>query len=173
MALGKLLLLCLVASEVWCVETKPTFVCNRGARRAFNIVEEVKSELSSCHSSASLSTPVRLPCVELHVASWENKSHQEKRGDIVASFELLIEGLEFARARSQPGCATSLLQRLENNINNYLLILRNLHLNGSVVSPALSCVPRSTHSLCTVLLHYDQLISGKLEHFILNLEDSC
>lgn len=41
------------------------------------------------------------------------------------------------------------------------------------MSPALSCVPRSTQSLSTVLLNYNQLISGKLERFMVDLEDGC
>lgn len=36
----------MVASEVWDAETKPIkFVCNKGARRAMNIVAEVESAL--------------------------------------------------------------------------------------------------------------------------------
>lgn len=121
----------------------------------------------------TLSTPVQLPCTELHVASWENKSHQEKRGDIVASLRLLIEGVKVVRTPSQPGCEASLLQRLENNIDNYLLILTELQLSGPAVSPALSCVPGSTQSLSTVLLTYNHLISGKLERFMVDLKDRC
>lgn len=41
-----LLLLCMVASEVWDAETKPiSFVCNKGARMAMNIVAEIESAL--------------------------------------------------------------------------------------------------------------------------------
>uniref|UniRef100_UPI0037E740EA thrombopoietin isoform X3 n=1 Tax=Semicossyphus pulcher TaxID=241346 RepID=UPI0037E740EA len=146
MALSRLLLLCVVASKVWDAETKPVeFVCNKSARRALNIVAEVEAAL-----------------------------HQEKRGDIVASLRLLVEGVEVVRAQSQPGCAASLLQRLENNINNYLLILRHLQLNqGPAVSPTLSCVPRSTQSLSTVLMNYNQLVSGKLERLMVDLEGRC
>lgn len=40
------LLLCMVASEVWDAETKPIrFMCNKGARRAMNIVAEIESAL--------------------------------------------------------------------------------------------------------------------------------
>ncbi|XP_040000042.1 thrombopoietin isoform X2 [Xiphias gladius] len=174
MALSRLLLLCMVASEVWDAETKPIdFVCNRSARRAMNIVAEMESALSDCNGIMTLSTPVQLPCTELHVASWENKSHQEKRGDIVASLRLLIESVKVVRALSQPGCGASILQRLENNINNYLVILTHLHLSGPVVSPLLSCVPGSSQSLSAILLSYNQLISGKLELFMVKLEDRC
>lgn len=57
--------------------------------------------------------------------------HQEKRGDIVASLRLLIEGVKVVMGPSQLGCVASLLQRMENNINNYLLILTHLQLNVS------------------------------------------
>ncbi|XP_067461975.1 thrombopoietin isoform X3 [Thunnus thynnus] len=130
MALSRLLLLCMVASEVWDAETKPIdFVCNRVARRALNVVAEMQSALKDCNGSMTLSTPVQLPCTELHVASWENKSHQEKRGDIGASLRLLVEGVKVVRALSQAGCGAVLLQRLEHNINNYLLILTHLQLS--------------------------------------------
>ncbi|XP_030259246.1 thrombopoietin isoform X1 [Sparus aurata] len=175
MALSRLLLLCMVASEVWDAETKPVdFVCNKGARRALNIVAETESALSECNDAKTLSTLVQLPCTELHVASWKNKSHQGIRGDIVASLRLLIEGVKVVRAQIQPGCASLPLQRLEHNINNYLLILTHLQLSqGPAVSPALSCVPLSTLSLNTVLLKYNQLISGKLEWFMVDLENRC
>ncbi|XP_035025124.1 thrombopoietin isoform X1 [Hippoglossus stenolepis] len=198
MALSRLLLLCMVASEVWDAETKPIdFVCNRAARRVLNIVAEMESALSpispsltclsgychlfsmslpwqsDCNAVMTLSTPVQLPCTELHVASWENKSYQERRGDIIASLRLLIEGVKVMRALSTPGCGTSLLQRLENNINNYLVILTHLQLSGPVETPSLSCVPLRSQSLSTVLLRYNQLISGKLEKFMINMEDRC
>ncbi|XP_062261190.1 thrombopoietin isoform X3 [Platichthys flesus] len=145
MALSRLLLLCMVASEVWDAETKPIdFVCNRAARRVLNIVAEMESAL-----------------------------YQERRGDIIASLRLLIEGVKVMRALSTPGCVTSLLQRLENNINNYLVILTNLQLSGPVETPSLSCVPLVSQSLSTVLLRYNQLISGKLERFMINMEDRC
>nr|XP_019959804.1 PREDICTED: thrombopoietin isoform X2 [Paralichthys olivaceus] len=161
MALSRLLLLCMVASEVWDADTKPIdFVCNRTARRVLNIVAEMERALSDCNAIMTLPTPVQLPCTELHVASWENKSYQERRGDIIASLRLLIEGVKVMRALSQPGCGNSLLQRLENNINNYLVILTNLQLSRS-------------QSLSTVLLRYNQLISGKLEKLMINLEDRC
>ncbi|KAM3603829.1 uncharacterized protein V6R79_002761 [Siganus canaliculatus] len=174
MALSRLLLLCVVASELWHSETKPiAFLCNKGARRVMNIMAEIETALGNCTSSMTSSTPVQLPCTELHVPSWKNKSHQERRGDIVASLRLLTEGVGIMKTSNQTECAASLLQRLEDNINNYLLILTQLQLNGSAVSPALSCVPRSTQSLSTVLLNYNQLISGKLEWFIVDLKHLC
>ncbi|XP_067385068.1 thrombopoietin isoform X1 [Channa argus] len=175
MALRRILLLCMVASEVWDAEPKPIdFVCNRAARRAMNTVAEMESALTDCNGSMTLSSPIQLPCTELHVESWENKSHQEKRGEIVASLKLLTEGVKALKGLSLPRCASLVLQRLEINVNNYRLILTNLRLSqGPVVSPSLSCVPISTNSLSTFLLKYNQLIIGKLERFLVKLEDTC
>ncbi|XP_039458535.1 thrombopoietin isoform X2 [Oreochromis aureus] len=162
MALSRLLLLCMIASEVWDSETKSTeFVCSRAARKALNIVPEMSSAL------------VQLPCTELHAASWGHKSEREKRGEIVASLRLLVEGVKSERSLRPAGCGALLLQRLENNINNYLLILTRLQLSGPVVTPSLSCVPRSTQSLRTVLVSYNLLISAKLEWFMIGLAHRC
>ncbi|XP_076001292.1 thrombopoietin isoform X4 [Genypterus blacodes] len=146
MALSRLLLLCMVASEVWDVQTRPIdFVCNRDARRAMNIVAEMEAALP-----------------------------QEQRGDIVASLKLLIEDVKVLKAASQPGCTSSLLHRLERSINNYLRILTHLELSqGPAESPALSCVPQSTQSLSTILWTYNRLLSGKLEGLMDNLADKC
>ncbi|XP_061587107.1 thrombopoietin isoform X2 [Cololabis saira] len=192
MALRRLLLLCVIAFRVWDTETKPIrFVCNRAARKGLNIVPEMETALSVCLSVClhgfwhqplvfqndciglmTLSTPAQLPCTELHLATWENKSEQEKRGDIVASLNLLIAGVKTVRILTEGDCEM-LLQSLENNINNYLLILTNLQLSGPVLPPSLSCVPQSSLNLSTVLQSYNQLISGKLERFIVNLEYRC
>lgn len=169
-----LLLLCVVASEVWDAETKPIeFVCSKGTRRSMNIAADMESSLRNCNGSMTSPTPVWLPCNELHVTSWQNKTHQEKRGDVVASLRLLIESVKAVRVPEQPRCSASLLLRLENNINNYLLIVSHLQLSGPAVTPALSCVPRDTQSIRTLLLSYNQLISGKLERFMVELKDRC
>ncbi|XP_072296502.1 thrombopoietin isoform X2 [Eucyclogobius newberryi] len=133
----------------------------------------MESELLDCEGLVTLPEAVQLPCTALHVESWQNKSLQEKRGDLEASLRLLIEGVKVVSALSQSTCVTSLLRRLQHNINNYLLILTHLDLSGAVESAVLSCVPRSTHSLGTVLLAYNRLLSGKLERFMDNLVDTC
>lgn len=57
--------------------------------------------------------------------------HQEKRGDIVASLRLLTESVKAVRVSEQLRCSALLLLRLENNINNYLLIVSHLQLGVS------------------------------------------
>ncbi|XP_028988168.1 thrombopoietin isoform X1 [Betta splendens] len=174
MAVSRLLLLCMVATEVWDAETKPKdFVCNRAARRALNIVMEMEGALGDCSHLRTLSSPVQLPCPALHVASWENKSRQEKRGDIVASLKVLVESVKVLQSLNLPTCGSSLLRRLETNVNNYLLVVTRLRLSGPAVEPALSCVPRSTRSVSTLLLKYNQLLTGKVEMLMVDLEDTC
>lgn len=207
-----LLLLCMVASEVWDAETKPIeFVCNKGARRAMNIVAEMESALvriwpASPNFSCSVESSCLSVCLSLPECCHQSISHphlcsfrhlytslaerlywlhdllhtssatlhwascsilgqhistltpaeienlvfdliihkccgfilpclcvslqpQEKRGDIVSSLTLLVESVKAVRASGQPGCAASSLLRLENNMNNYLLILTHLQLN--------------------------------------------
>nr|XP_057925024.1 thrombopoietin isoform X2 [Doryrhamphus excisus] len=148
MALSRFLLLCLLAYEAWDAETKPIdFVCSRSARRAMNIVSEIQTAM-----------------------------HQEKRQEISASLRLLMEGVKAARHPSQAECSLVLLQRLEHNINSYLLILTHLQLGDqqrSVDGAELSCVPESSLSLSTVLLNYNRLITGKLERLMISLESRC
>lgn len=49
----------------------------------------------------------------------------------MASLRLLVESVKAARAPDQPACSASVLLRLENNINNYQLIVANLQLSVS------------------------------------------
>uniref|UniRef100_A0A8C6LEM0 Thrombopoietin n=1 Tax=Nothobranchius furzeri TaxID=105023 RepID=A0A8C6LEM0_NOTFU len=178
--MDRLLLLCAVACEVWDTETKPEdFVCSRAARKALNIGPELEIALVriiSALSSTILSTSFQLPCTQLHVATWETKSDKEKQGDVVASLRLLIEGVRTLRTTAQAGCETVLLQRLENNIQNHLLILTHLQLSVRSRLPQNSIPatldPRRSY-LRTVLRSYTLLISGKLERFIVNLGDRC
>ncbi|XP_019734404.1 thrombopoietin isoform X2 [Hippocampus comes] len=94
-----------------------------------NIVAEMQTALNNCNSSTILPTPVQLPCTELHVASWERKSHHERRQDISASLRHLFESVKVARPIGQAECGSVLLLRLERNINSYLLILTHLQLS--------------------------------------------
>lgn len=174
MAVGSLLLLCVAMFWPWDSQSKPIdFVCNKPARETLNIISRIESELLHCEGLATLPNAVQLPCTALHVASWENKSLQQKRGDLVASLRQLHEGVEAVSALSQLPCATSLLQSLLQNINNYLSILTHLHFSEAEESPVLSCVPRSSHSMSVLLLSYNRLLSGKLERFMDNLHDRC
>ncbi|XP_062337428.1 thrombopoietin isoform X1 [Osmerus eperlanus] len=174
MALTRLLLLYVFATEVLDAETRPIdFVCDRESRRGINTVVAMEAALADCYALSTLPFPVQLPCIKVHKASWDNKSHQEKQGDIMASLGALAEGVRSVRlVRILPGCASSLLERLEHSINNYLHILTHLE-QVSMVSPVLSCVPQSSQSMKTVLWTYSRLITGKLEWLMSDLIDRC
>uniref|UniRef100_A0A3Q2XHW9 Thrombopoietin n=1 Tax=Hippocampus comes TaxID=109280 RepID=A0A3Q2XHW9_HIPCM len=153
------------------------FVCSRSARRAMNIVAEMQTALVS---STILPTPVQLPCTELHVASWERKSHHERRQDISASLRHLFESVKVARPIGQAECGSVLLLRLERNINSYLLILTHLQLSVRGCQGDIIAVAKSTnHSFCDLLVkctqtvHYRRLITGKLERLMMSLESEC
>uniref|UniRef100_A0A3P8ZLW8 Thrombopoietin n=1 Tax=Esox lucius TaxID=8010 RepID=A0A3P8ZLW8_ESOLU len=119
MCLG-LLLLCMVANEVWHATTRPIdFVCDRESRKDMNTEGD-------CEALKTLPSPILLPCSKLHKASWERKSAQEKRGDISASLAALSESVRVARTLSQSGCGSTQLERLERTVNNYLQIITHL-----------------------------------------------
>ncbi|CAL8366802.1 unnamed protein product [Boreogadus saida] len=175
---GLPLLCAVVVCVMWHAEARPLdFVCDRGSRRrAVNSVAQMQTDLSACGGGGgvTLSTEVRLPCIKVHKASWEGKSHQEKRGDIIASLGLLGEDVRAAVALTAPGCVSALLQSLEHSLTNYQHILAHLELSGAVESPLTSsCVPQSSPSLSTVLWAYSRLITGKLEWLVVTLEDRC
>ncbi|KAM9428690.1 uncharacterized protein ACWYII_019627 isoform 4-T5 [Salvelinus alpinus] len=127
MALSRLLLLCMVASAVWNAETRPIdFVCDRESRRDMNTVAEMEAALADCDALKMLPSPIQLPCIKVHKASWERKSAQEKKGDIAASLRVLSRSVRVVKTLSQPGCAATLLERLEHTVNNYLHIITHL-----------------------------------------------
>ncbi|KAK6302569.1 hypothetical protein J4Q44_G00269240 [Coregonus suidteri] len=174
MALSRLLLLCMVASEVRDAETRPIdFVCDRESRRDMNTVAEMEAALADCDALKTLPSPIQLPCIKVHKASWERKLAQEKRGDIAASLGALYGSVRVVKTQSQPGCASALLERLERTVNNYLHIVTHLDIRGSGESPLLSCTPQSTQSLSTVLWTFSRLITGKLEWLMADLTHGC
>ncbi|XP_021445313.1 uncharacterized protein thpo isoform X2 [Oncorhynchus mykiss] len=145
MALSRLLLLCMVASEVWNAETRPIdFVCDRESRRDMNTVAEMAAALA-----------------------------QEKKGDIAATLRALSRSVSVVKTLSQPGCAATLLERLEHTVNNYLHIITHLDIRGSVESPLFSSTAESTHSLSTVLWTFSRLITGKMEWLMADLTHGC
>uniref|UniRef100_A0A674EI78 Thrombopoietin n=1 Tax=Salmo trutta TaxID=8032 RepID=A0A674EI78_SALTR len=174
MALSRLLLLCMVASEVWDAETRPIdFVCDRESRRDLNTVADMEAALANCDVLKTLPSPIQLPCIKVHKASWERKSAQEKRRDIAVSLGALTGSVRVVRTLSQPGCSSTLLERLEHTVNNYLHIVTHLDITGSVESPVLSCTPQNTHSLSTVLWTFSRLLTGKLEWLMADLTHRC
>ncbi|XP_036410827.1 thrombopoietin [Megalops cyprinoides] len=169
-----LLVFCMVASEVPDIQTRPIdFVCDDHARRDMNMVKELEAAMNDCSGSALLPSSIQLPCVKINKASWEKKSMQEKRGDILAALGTLAQGVRVTRMLTTPGCQFSLLERLEHSITNYLHIVTHLELTGEAESPVTSCPSQVTQNLGQVLRHFSWLLTGKLEWLIAELKTQC
>ncbi|CAM4594286.1 unnamed protein product [Leuciscus chuanchicus] len=166
----------MVASELSHVHTRPIdFVCDSDARRMLNKVKDFQEEMKSCSAVDALPFSIQLPCVGIHKATWERKSVHEWRAEILLSLETLAQDMQSARTLSQPGCRLTLLERLEHNINNYLLIVKLLHIEqGEQVGPqAEGCQVQRSTDLGLVLKYFGLLLTGKLEWLISEMEDRC
>ncbi|KAG9348179.1 hypothetical protein JZ751_001914, partial [Albula glossodonta] len=107
-----LLLLCMAASEVRDVQTRPVdFVCDNQTRRGLNRVAEIKSAMST------------------------------------------------------------LLERLQHSVTNYMLIVANLEIQGKGGGLHSTCHGRKTQHLDQVLMQYNKLLRGMLELFVMELRD--
>ncbi|KAJ8357834.1 hypothetical protein SKAU_G00206280 [Synaphobranchus kaupii] len=169
-----LLLLCMASSEVGDIQARPIdFVCDDHARRDMNTVKELESVMRGCSGSALLPSPITLPCMKTHKASWDMKSMQQKRGDIVAALRTLAQAVGGVRSVLLSECHASLLQRLERSVTNYLHILTHLELTGEADSSVTACLTQSTQNLGHVLLNFSRLLTGKLEWFVAELSPRC
>lgn len=63
----------------------------------------------------------------------------EQRAEILLSLGTLAQDVRSARTLSQPGCGLTLLERLEHSINNYLHVVRLLHIEVRTTSSILCC----------------------------------
>ncbi|XP_057189186.1 thrombopoietin isoform X1 [Triplophysa rosa] len=170
------MVLSIVASELSHVCTKPLdFVCNSEARAVMNKVKDLEDEMVDCSAVASLPSPIQLPCIRIHKATWEKKSVHERRAEILLSLGTLAQDVRTARTLSQPGCGLTLLERLERNINNYLHVVKLLHgEQGELAEPqAKSCLGRDSKDLGLVLKHFGRLLKGKLEWLIVEMAKGC
>ncbi|KAI1883079.1 hypothetical protein AGOR_G00241550 [Albula goreensis] len=169
-----LLLLCTTASKVRDVQARPIdFVCDDQARRDMNMVKELEAGMRECRGSDKLPLAIPLPCVKIHKASWENKSMQEKRGDILAALQTLVQGVRENRPLVLAECQLSLLERLDRSVTNYLHIVTHMELSGEPESLVTSCPSQSTQNLGHVLWHFSRLLTGKLEWLVSELSSQC
>ncbi|KAJ8271153.1 hypothetical protein GJAV_G00123350 [Gymnothorax javanicus] len=170
-----LLLLCMAASEVFDIQARPIdFVCDDNARRDMNTVKELELIMGECNGSAHLPSTVTLPCAKTHKASWDRKSMQQKRGDIVTALRMLAEGVRAVRSSaSLPECQSSLLERLERSITNYLHILARLELQGEAEGSVTACPSQPTQDLGLVLWNLSCLLTGKLEWLVAEMRSQC
>ncbi|XP_016090902.1 uncharacterized protein [Sinocyclocheilus grahami] len=130
----------MVASELSHVHTRPIdFVCDSEARRMMNKVKDLQVEMGVCSAVDALPSDIKLPCIRIHKATWERKSVHEKRAEILLSLGTLAQDVRSARTLSQTGCGLTLLERLEHSINNYLHVVRLLHIEVRTTSSTLCC----------------------------------
>uniref|UniRef100_A0A8C2GQM1 Thrombopoietin n=1 Tax=Cyprinus carpio TaxID=7962 RepID=A0A8C2GQM1_CYPCA len=165
----------MVASELSHVHTRPIdFVCDSEARRMMNKVKDLQVEMVVCSAVDALPSDIKLPCIRIHKATWERKSVHEQRAEILLSLGTLAQDVRSARTLSQPGCGLTLLERLEHSINNYLHVVRLLHIEGEQVGPqAELCLGRPSKDLGLVLKHFGLLLTGKLEWLIAEMAKGC
>ncbi|XP_067309222.1 thrombopoietin isoform X2 [Pseudorasbora parva] len=165
----------MVASELSHVHTRPVdFVCNSEARRAMNKVKDLQEEMKVCSAVDALPSSIQLPCVGINKPTWERKSVHEWRAEILLSLGTLAQDVRSARTLSQPGCRLTLLERLERSINNYLHVVRLLHIEGEQVGPqAERCLSQPSKDLGLVLKKFGSLLTGKLEWLIAEMAKGC
>ncbi|XP_072560144.1 thrombopoietin [Paramormyrops kingsleyae] len=168
------LLIFLAAGEVGNIQARPIdFVCDDHARRDMNTLKKLEAAMSVCSSSASLPSPIQLPCVKIHKASWDKKSMQEKTGEVQSALEMLGQDVRATMTVSQPGCQLSLLQQLEHSVSNYLHVVTHLEITGEVGKQYFFCPSERTHNMGLVLRNFGRLLSGKLEWLVAELKDRC
>ncbi|XP_073767486.1 thrombopoietin isoform X3 [Danio rerio] len=136
----------MVVSELSHVHTRPIdFVCDSEARRVMNKVKDLQEE-----------------------------KVQERRAEILLSLGTLAQDVRSARTLSQPGCGLTLLKRLEHSINNYLYVVRLLHVEGEQEGPAVErCLGQPSKDLGLVLKYFGLLLTGKLELLIAEMAKWC
>ncbi|XP_017212992.1 thrombopoietin isoform X1 [Danio rerio] len=166
----------MVVSELSHVHTRPIdFVCDSEARRVMNKVKDLQEEKVICSGVDALPSSIQLPCISIHKATWERKSVQERRAEILLSLGTLAQDVRSARTLSQPGCGLTLLKRLEHSINNYLYVVRLLHVEqGEQEGPAVErCLGQPSKDLGLVLKYFGLLLTGKLELLIAEMAKWC
>uniref|UniRef100_A0A3B1IQ99 Thrombopoietin n=1 Tax=Astyanax mexicanus TaxID=7994 RepID=A0A3B1IQ99_ASTMX len=171
MAVRRLLLLCVVFSEV---QSRPVdFVCSAEARSTLNIITELEKAMESCSSSDRLPLPIRLPIIRVHRATWDKTALQQKRASVCSSLRVLMLAISSAKSKSILDCQTSILQRLEHNVQNHLRIIKNLKIQGEAACEDDVRTGRPTDSLTQTLKLYGQLLRGPLELLLLEFSHTC
>ncbi|KAJ7990621.1 hypothetical protein DPEC_G00302290 [Dallia pectoralis] len=173
-----LLLLFLISSELPKVQTRAIdFVCNTADRRNMNNAKDLEVAMVGCSGSDALPVTLQLPCVGILKASWDQKSLQQKSAEVIRALEVLSNGVGKVRAQAKLSCQSSVLERLEHRVKNYLHIVINLGTMGkeeaTVSTPVLDCPVQQSQSLAQVLKLYNSLLQGKVEQLIKDLQNRC
>ncbi|XP_040037653.1 thrombopoietin isoform X6 [Gasterosteus aculeatus] len=172
--LGVLLLL---IGGICSVQAGPTdFWCNRQVRKTMEKeIVGLRADMVACVGADTLDSPVQLPCVMLHASEWENKTLQQKSAEVVEALRVFWDGVRVAKNQSTSECQTSLLEKLERHMANYVAIVSRLQMQSGAGTPPPSS-PRSCSSVTStseVLKQYGNLLRGKLERLAADLRDKA
>ncbi|XP_062381063.1 thrombopoietin isoform X1 [Sardina pilchardus] len=143
-----------------------------------------KAEYTSREDNCSdltqpLSSQIRLPDTKIHKKTWEKIHFKDRMAEVLQSLRNLVQDVEAARERMQSGCGSSLLERLEHNARNYQGILTHpsvadeverLH-PGEMSRPPI--IQKSSSDLKQILRYFDNLLKGKLEWLMTELDVGC
>ncbi|KAL0973358.1 hypothetical protein UPYG_G00202420 [Umbra pygmaea] len=171
----RLLVWCLISSEIPNIQTKPMdFLCKDGARKIMNKLKDLETAMVDCSGSEELPSPLQLPCVEIGKASWDQKSLQQKGEEVRWALKVLLDSVGSVKTQTKLSCQSSLLKTLETSVRNLLLIVNKLDLvvETAVLDPEPDCPSRQSQSLTKVLQLYDNLLQGKLELLSQDLKHS-
>ncbi|KAL6105014.1 uncharacterized protein ACO6RY_06629 [Pungitius sinensis] len=175
MAYSRLLLL--LIGGICSVHAGPTdFWYNHPVRR--NMVKEIvglREDMVACVGADTLHSPVQLPCVMVHATEWANKTLQQKSAEVVEALRMFRDGVQVTKNHSTSECQTSLLEKLQRHITNYVAIVRWLQIQSGAVTPPppspQSC--SSVNSTSEVLKQYGNLLRGKLERLAIDFRDEA
>ncbi|XP_077962971.1 thrombopoietin isoform X4 [Gasterosteus aculeatus] len=100
---------------------------------------------------------------------------QQKSAEVVEALRVFWDGVRVAKNQSTSECQTSLLEKLERHMANYVAIVSRLQMQSGAGTPPPSS-PRSCSSVTStseVLKQYGNLLRGKLERLAADLRDKA
>lgn len=176
MAYSRLLLLLIgvISSHLPDVQAKDTdFWCNFHVRKRMQ-EKILDHNMVNCVGSDTLSTSVQLPCVEVNIAEWKNKTLPQKRAEVVGALQMFQDGVQGVRNQTTLQCQIPLLENLTHHITNHLEIVKGLQLQNDLMMPSQIAVQScsSQTSLNGVLTEYRRLLRGKLKLLASDLKNS-
>ncbi|KAL3992336.1 serine/threonine-protein kinase NIM1 [Sarotherodon galilaeus] len=166
MAHSRLLLLLLLTGMIFThrpevhARSQSLQFCRKCVRNA--LMKRFEMQVLKCSGSNELPSSVRL-CTAIQPIEWNNKTFQEKHADVLASLQMLHDGLEQAmKNRTTPSC----LVNLRVIVQNYLILVKNNFQSGLVTaSPSAVQHCSNETTLNKVVNGSKQLLKGKLEIF--------
>lgn len=168
-----LLLIGVISTHLPEVHARPKdFWCKNDSRK--RMMERIADWAGSV-TSDTLPSPVQIPCVGLNTTEWTNKTVQQKRAEVLGTLQVFKDGVQSVKSNVTLPCQTSLLEKLEISIRNYLAIVNTLPIQSDDLTPSQPAVKNcpSQTSLSKVLGEYRRLLAGKMEYLFVDLQDMC